>query len=73
MNDSGNCLVAKLHQALSSNPHLLGRKLEFETTSGVVVLRGTVNSFYQKQMAQEAVRRVDGVEMIDNRLHVAWN
>jgi len=73
MNDSGNCLVAKLHQALSSSPHLLGRKLEFETTSGVVVLRGTVTSFYQKQMAQEAVRRVDGVEMIDNRLHVAWN
>ena len=40
--------------------------------SGIVVLTGKVNSFFQKQMAQEAIRRVDGVEKIDNQLEVDW-
>ncbi len=37
-----------------------------------MVLKGTVNSYFQKQMAQEAIRRVDGVELIDNQLEVNW-
>ena len=72
MNESATCFSERLGQALSQNPHLLGRKLGFETDAGVVVLTGTVNSYYQKQMAQEAIRRVDGVAMIDNRLEVNW-
>ena len=37
-----------------------------------MVLKGTVNSYFQKQMAQEAIRRIDGVELIDNQLEVNW-
>jgi osmotically-inducible protein OsmY len=37
-----------------------------------VVLKGSVRSFFQKQMAQEAIRRIDGVQMIDNMLEVTW-
>jgi osmotically-inducible protein OsmY len=37
-----------------------------------VVLKGSVQSFYQKQMAQESIRRIDGVERIDNLLEVNW-
>jgi osmotically-inducible protein OsmY len=37
-----------------------------------VRLQGTVGSFYQKQMAQELLRRVDGVERIENQLQVSW-
>jgi len=36
------------------------------------VLRGVVSSYYQKQMAQEAVRRLQGVEGIENHLEVDW-
>jgi osmotically-inducible protein OsmY len=45
--------------------------LRFETEQGRVVLKGVVRSFFQKQMAQEALRRVDGVEQIFNELEVA--
>ena len=36
------------------------------------MLKGQVNSFFQKQMAQEAIRRVDGVQRIENMLQVNW-
>jgi hypothetical protein len=36
------------------------------------VLKGCVRSFFQKQMAQEAIRRIDGVESIENLLEVNW-
>ena len=36
-------------------------------------LEGTVGSFYQKQMAQEVVRRLDGVQGIENQLQVSWS
>lgn len=37
---------------------------------GTVLLEGTVSSYYLKQLAQEAVRRIDGVRRIDNGLTV---
>ena len=43
-----------------------------EAADGRVVLKGSVGSFFQKQMAQEAIRRVDGVQLIDNLLEVTW-
>ena len=73
MQRTAKCLADRLGAALTSNPHLTGRKLDYETDSGFVVLTGTVNSFFQKQMAQEAIRRVDGVEKIENRLKVDWD
>ncbi|MCA9143890.1 MAG: BON domain-containing protein [Planctomycetaceae bacterium] len=35
-----------------------------------VVLRGRVSSFYQKQIAQEIVKQLDGIESINNELEV---
>ncbi len=58
--------------ALSESPYLTRRKLRFEASEGRVVLRGTVGSYFQKQMAQEALRRVEGVDEILNHLEVAW-
>jgi osmotically-inducible protein OsmY len=62
----------KVLVALQRNPHTNGRSLRFETDSGRVTLRGVVRSYFQKQMAQEVVRRVDGVDEICNELEVAW-
>jgi osmotically-inducible protein OsmY len=65
-------LDALISSAMSAHPHLKQRKLRFETKQGHVVLRGVVNSYYQKQMAQEAIRRVEGVQSIENHLEVDW-
>ena len=60
----------RVEVAVHSSPYLSGRKLRIETEEGRVVLHGTVHSYFQKQMAQEALRRVDGVQRIENRLVV---
>jgi len=61
-----------ISSAIARHPHLKQRKLRIETAEGRVTLRGTVNSYYQKQMATEAVRRLEGVERIENHLEVDW-
>jgi osmotically-inducible protein OsmY len=59
-------------RALEDNPHLAGRRLRFETHEGRVVLHGVVSSYYQKQMAQESLRRLEGIQAIENQLQVDW-
>ena len=63
-------LADRVDIALITNPYLTGRTLRFETDGGRVILRGRVGTWYQKQMAQELIRRVEGVELIDNCLEV---
>ncbi len=65
-------LVDRVLTALEKTPHITGRQLRFETDQGRVTLRGTVGTYYQKQMAQEAVRYVEGVDEIANELEVSW-
>jgi len=65
-------LDERLWEEIQRNPHVVHNNLRFVTDRGRVTLHGTVDSFYQKQMAQEAVRRVDGVDEIDNQLQVNW-
>lgn len=65
-------LFERIHDALTTNPHVPSRQVRIETEDGRVVLKGSVSSYFQKQMAQEAVRRVDGVQQIDNMLQVNW-
>jgi osmotically-inducible protein OsmY len=56
---------------LLASPYLEVRKLHCDHHEGVLVLRGQVPSYYYKQMAQEAVRNIQGVEMILNAVDVA--
>src|SRR6188768_162235 len=63
-------LAARVDQALQTNPYVSGRTLRFETEGSRVVLQGKVKSYFQKQMAQEVIRKVAGVEEIDNCLEV---
>lgn len=46
------------------------RNASFEFCDGVVTLRGTVCSFYLKQVAQVAVQNVDDVRQVCNRIQV---
>jgi len=66
-------LTKRISSAIDKHPHLTGRGVHFEAREGHVVLRGTVRSYYQKQMAQEALRRLEGVDRIENQLEVHWS
>jgi hypothetical protein len=66
-------LADRAQSAISSSPYLAGRQVWLETSDGRIVLQGVVGTFFQKQMAQEALRRVDGVRQIENNLEVAWS
>lgn len=61
-----------VHAVLRQSPYLASRQLRFETHEGRVKLHGVVASYYQKQMAQEALRSVAGVHHIENHLQVDW-
>ncbi|QDV27387.1 BON domain protein [Aureliella helgolandensis] len=50
----------------------MGRQVFCQAESGIVVLHGRVGSFFQKQMAQEALRKLAGVEKVINELEVEW-
>jgi len=65
-------LFDRAQLALRQNPHLSGREVQLVADQGRVILRGVVRSFFQKQMAQEALRRIEGVETIENYLQVHW-
>jgi osmotically-inducible protein OsmY len=65
-------LLAQVHGALSSSPYVSLHSFHVETSGSTVRLHGQVGTFFQKQMAQELIRRVDGVERIENLLQVNW-
>lgn len=48
--------------------------IECAYVDGVLVIRGTVSSYYYKQLAQECARGVQGIQQIVNELTVPeWN
>ncbi len=65
-------LSERIHLALEGIPSAQRRRLRVETLDKRVILRGVVGSYYQKQMAQEALRRLDGVDEVENELEVQW-
>jgi osmotically-inducible protein OsmY len=65
-------LIDQVHGALNRSPYLAPREFRIQAEEGVVRLEGAVKSFFHKQMAQETIRRVDGVERIVNCLQVIW-
>lgn len=66
-------LFQQVTNAIVHNPHLNHRKMHLKMNQGKVVLEGQVNSFFEKQMAQEALKNVAGVDEIDNHLEVNWS
>lgn len=70
---SSNELQLRINDALRDSPHFLGNQVMGTNEEGVVVLQGRVGTFYHKQVAQELLRKLDGVERIVNLLEVHWN
>ena len=65
-------LVERVDVALNRIRQQHRQTVQAETDQGRVVLRGTVGTYYHKQLAQEAVRVVEGVDEVDNHIQVDW-
>lgn len=64
-------IASQVEGAVDSSPYLAGCGFSVETDADRVVLRGMVRSYYHKQMAQETLLRIDGVQSVENHLQVA--
>jgi len=71
MSQEYDALEDRVHAAIQASPFVPRHTLRFETEHGHVTLRGEVRTYFQKQMAQEAIRRLDGVSGIENCLEVS--
>ena len=61
-----------VRQELGRHLHFRGRVdgFQFEHHEGVLTIRGRVPTFYLKQLLQTVLKRVDGVERINNHVDV---
>ncbi|MEN0110671.1 MAG: BON domain-containing protein [Planctomycetota bacterium] len=65
-------LTDRVAEALFTSPYVPSTRVRIEAGDGSVRLHGCVGTFFEKQMAQEVVRRLDGVERVENLLQVSW-
>ena len=59
--------IRRLEAALHSS---IRRCVQIDFYEGVLIVRGQAKSYYHKQLIQEAVRGIDGVEDIVNSVEV---
>jgi osmotically-inducible protein OsmY len=55
---------------LRESPYAAVRSVTCDHRAGVLTLRGRVPSYYLKQLTQEAVARLEGVRVVENRVEV---
>lgn len=63
-------LDQQAQQRLASHPYIALRKVSCRHDDGVLILLGKVPSYHLKQLAQEAVGTLPGVQGVDNRIQV---
>jgi osmotically-inducible protein OsmY len=65
------CVVTKQAQELlRTSPYKPIRRVACAYQDGLLVLRGRLRTYFHKQLAQEAVARVDGVRQVVNEIEV---
>jgi len=68
--DRSEEVVKKAQVCLEQSAYSLLRQVSVEYERGVLFLRGRLPNYFHKQLAQEAVRRVDGVTRVVNEIEV---
>jgi hyperosmotically inducible periplasmic protein len=63
-------LTAKTKIALFSDARVKGSEINVETSQGLVMIRGKVDSDEAKQAAEEITKGIDGVKSVKNELQV---
>lgn len=69
--DKSEEVVKEAQVRLERSAYSRLRRVSVEYERGVLVLRGTLPNYYHKQLAQEAVRRVEGVALVVNEIEVS--
>lgn len=64
-------LSERVRRRLNQSPYYAVRRVHVEERLGVLTLSGKLPSYYQKQIAQTAAAKVEGVTRIVNRIDVA--
>ncbi len=59
-----------IRSALRRDASNFGRNISFQLQGTEIVLDGVVSSYYQKQMAQESLRHIEGLHQITNHIRV---
>ncbi len=67
---TGHAAHELAQDCLRRSPYPAVRRVSCEYCEGVLVLRGRLPSYYHKQVAQEAVARLEGVTGIVNEVEV---
>ncbi len=70
LDEADSSLSKRIHGALARVGQEVSRRFDVQVEQDEVVLRGVVRSWYQKQLAQESLRAIAGVERIRNELEV---
>ena len=68
--DCEHSLSERIHGALGRSPYCWSKRIHFEMDHDYVVLKGVVRTYYQKQLAQESVRTIKGVQRVRNEIQV---
>ena len=67
---SSMTLLQRLRTAVIHHPHLDGRRIHYKTSGSTVKIEGKAKTYYEKQMAQELLRNIEGVGEIQNNVIV---
>lgn len=71
---SHGCNIGEQAQErLRAVPNIFFRDLRCEYRHGLLILQGRVGTYYEKQLAQEAVAKLEGVAQVVNQLEVTWD
>ena len=66
----GTGIAEGAESRLRHNGYLALRNISCEHREGVLTLRGSLPTYYLKQVAQEVVSGVQGVRWVDNQIEV---
>jgi osmotically-inducible protein OsmY len=64
-------IAAVAEARLGASPHRALRTILCKCDEGVLVLRGRLSTYFHKQLAQEIVADIEGVEQVVNQIEVA--
>ena len=67
---SSMTLLQRLRTAVIHHPHLDARRIHYKTSGSTVKIEGKAKTYYEKQMAQELLRSIEGVGEIQNNVIV---
>lgn len=68
--DTTTTLARQVNSVVISHPHLKQRRLQTRVGHGKVIIEGSVHSYFEKQMAQEALRSIKTIDLIENLIQV---